>query len=63
MGPTVARRTATTKAWQPLELVVRKRRNPRTVAIQWHDSVGDLHYLELTQAQSRPYLRPGRASR
>ncbi len=40
------------------ELVVRPRRSRHTVAVQWHDSVGELHYQELTPAQSWPYLHP-----
>lgn len=38
------------------ELLVRPRRSSRTVAFQWYDGAGELHYQELSPAQSWPYL-------
>lgn len=61
MKGVASHRTVKRPAWHAGELVVRPGRRSRTVAIQWHDSVGDLHYQELTPAQSRPYLRQRRA--
>lgn len=34
----------------------RRGRKPRTVAFQWHDGAGELHYEVLSPAQSWPYL-------
>jgi len=31
-------------------------RKPETVAFQWHDGAGELHYEVLSPAQSWPYL-------
>ncbi len=31
-------------------------RKPTTVAFQWHDGAGELHYEVLSPAQSWPYL-------
>ena len=39
------------------ELLVRPRRSRRTVAFQWYDGAGELHYQELSPAQSWPYLQ------
>jgi len=35
----------------------RKGRKPSTVAFQWYDGAGELHYEVLSPAQSWPYLR------
>ncbi|MBK8498674.1 MAG: hypothetical protein IPL52_07620 [Flavobacteriales bacterium] len=43
---------------QPDELLVRLRgRLARTVALQWRDGAGELHYERLTAAQSWPFLQ------
>lgn len=36
---------------------LRRGRKPTTVAFQWYDGAGELHYEVLTPAQSWPYLR------
>ena len=36
--------------------VTRRGRRPRTVAFQWYDGAGELHYEVLSPAQSWPYL-------
>ncbi|HRH37070.1 MAG TPA: hypothetical protein PK760_01920 [Flavobacteriales bacterium] len=46
------------KRRQPDELMVRVQERKRsTVAFQWQDGAGEVHYSELTEAQSWPYLK------
>ncbi|HRH68651.1 MAG: hypothetical protein JNL43_04865 [Flavobacteriales bacterium] len=58
LSPRVIRRSATELA-EPLLVKPRlsKGREPLTVAFQWYDGAGELHYEILTPAQSWPYLR------
>lgn len=45
---------------QPEELLVcmpARQRQPRTIALQWHDGAGELHIEVLSAAQSWPFLK------
>lgn len=52
------RKKRTRRKRQPDELLVRLRGGSvRTVALQWRDGAGEMHYERLNAAQSWPFLQ------